>query len=199
MTFGDTWTPLVTQPDRLAVPRSTRWRFQGLFALDAAVLAGALGLVAAGVAVGVAAGAIMILVAAMMGAAATVGLSTGMPRYKALNLAERRHAPLLSCEARDGFIMLAPGPTARRSRQLLVVPGETVTVDVAPDLRHSLFYVVVALKWTISTGGRSIKFSTYFEPDPECFGEVGAAFASVGLHPMFTYRPLSHSVFFADM
>lgn len=199
MTLSDTMMPLVIQPARLVVPRSTRLKYQALFAIDAAFLAGALGLVAAGVAVGGAAGAFMIFVGAMMGAGATVGLSTGMPSYKALNLAERHHAPLLSCEARDGFIVLTPGSTPKRSRQLLVVPGETVTVDVAPDLRRSLFYVVIALKWTISSGGRSTKFSTYFEPDAEYFGEVGLALSGIGLHPVFTYRPLSHSAFFSDM
>ena len=199
MTLSDTMMPLVTQPARLAVPRSTRLRFQGLFAIDAVFLAGALGLVAAGVAVGGVIGAFMIFVGAMMGAGATIGLSTGMPGYKALNLAERHHAPLLWAETRDGFVMLTPGPTPKRSRQLLVVPDETVTVDVAPDLRRSLFYVVIALKWTISSGGRSTKFSTYFEPDPELFGEVGLALAGIGLHPVFTYRPLSHSAFFSDM
>jgi hypothetical protein len=141
----------------------------------------------------------MILVAAMMGAAATVGLSTGIPSYRTLNDVERHRAPLLWAATRDGFVMLTPGPGPKRSRQSLVVPGETVAVDVAPDLRRSLFYVVIALKWTISTGGRSIKFSTYFEPDPEFFGEVGLALSGIGLHPVFTYRPLSHSVFFSDM
>jgi len=72
-------------------------------------------------------------------------------------------------------------------------------VDVAPDLHQALFYVVIALKWTLTCDGRSTRFTTSFEPDAQFFEEVGAALPGIGLRPVFTYRPLSHSVFFADM
>lgn len=199
MTLSDTLTPLVIQPDRLMVPRSTRVRYQALFALDGLFLLIALGLLGGGVTVGGAAGTVMFFIAAMMGVPGVIGLDTGTPSYRALNLTERRRLPLLFGHMQDSFVVLTPGPHPKRSRELLVVPGAAVTVDVAPDLRHSLFYVVIALKWTISSGGRSTRFTTYFEPDPQFFNQVGEALAAVGLQPVFTYRPLSHSVLFADM
>ncbi|MCB2412791.1 hypothetical protein LGT39_08025 [Demequina sp. TTPB684] len=195
----ETPVPLVIQPERLSVPRSTRMRYRALFALDAAILVMMAGLAAAGVAVGSAVGAVMVFVAVLMAAMAIIGFATGIPSYRMLDRVERGRVPLLWAEARDSFVVLTPGPRPKRSKELLVVPGAMVNVDVAPNLRHSLFYVVLALKWTISCEGRSTRFTTFFEPDPAFFDEVGRALADTGLHPAFTYRPLSHSFYFADM
>lgn len=195
----ETPTPLVVQPDRLRVPRSTHMRYRALFAVDAVILVMMVGLAAAGVVVGSVAGAAMIFVAIVMIAAVTIGFATGIPSYRLLDRVERGRAPLLWGEARDSFVVLTPGPRPKRSMELVVLPGSMVNVDVAPNLRHSLFYVVLALKWTVSCEGRSTRFTTFFEPDPEFFDQVGRALASTGVHPVFTYRPLSHSFYFADM
>lgn len=199
MTLTELPTPLVVQPERLRVPRSTHSRYVGLLAFDSVVLVAMVALAAAGVMVGSVAGALMVLVAVFMVAAVAVGFATGIPSYRALSLVERGRVPLLWGETRDSFVVLTPGPRPKRSKELVLLPGTMVNVDVAPNLRHSLFYVVLALKWTITCEGRSTSFSTFFEPDPEFFDEVGRALAGMGLYPVFTYRPLSHSVMFADM
>ena len=77
-------------------------------------------------------------------------------------------------------------------------PGQTVTVDVAPDRSQVLLGVVVTLKWTITSGGRSTSFLTYFDPDVAFFDEVETALAGIGVQSVFSYRPLRHSFSWAD-
>ena len=192
-------TPIVTQPARLRVPAATRTKFRILFVLDAVFISAGLALMGVGLVVGAAASLAMIGFGALFVLPASIGFATGIPLFVALNRTERDGAPLLSVQYDNGFVVLVPGPQARRSRRLMVVPGSTVSVDVKPDLNRSLFYVVVALKWTLSTSEGSTSFSTYFEPDPFYFHEVGAGLSGVGLVPIFTYKPLSHGILFSDM
>jgi len=198
MAVGDAVMMLVSQPDRLTVPRSTRVRYQVVLAWGGLVLAAALGLVVAGMVVGAGWGFLLYVGAYFLGAAAIIALALLIRGFRQLNLVERRHTPLLWGRVRDGVVVLMPGPRVKRSRYLSVEPGQTVTVDVAPDLRQVVAWVVVALKWTITSGGRSTSFRTYFEPDVAFFDEVETAFASIGVRPVFSYQPLSHSFYWAD-
>jgi|GEM_PF-1926534 len=198
MVLGDSVIRLVSQPDRLKVPRSTRVRYQVGFAWDGLALAAALGLVVAGMVVGAGWGFLLYLGASILGMAAIIGLALGRHNFRPLNLVERRRVPLLWGRVRDGMVVLMPGPRVKRSRNLNIVPGEAVTVDVAPDRSRVVFGVVVALRWTLTSGGRSTSFRTYFEPDVAFFDEVETALAGIGVRPVFSYQLLSHSFSSAD-
>jgi hypothetical protein len=191
------YEPFLTQPQRLRIPQSTLAKYRLLWILDTVFgVAGLLAIVVAALTVrGGALVGVVALAALALLLPATIGFVTGIPGYRAARQIERGERALLYAARPESGLALSTGTQPG----LHVRPGDYVTVHAGPNLRQSLFYVVVALKWTIAANGRAVSFSTHFEPDAEFFAELQRSLEAHGAVVAMTYRPLSHSLLFADM
>jgi hypothetical protein len=191
------YEPFLTQPQHLRIPQSTLDKYRLLWIGD--TVFGTAGLVAIVVAAvfarGLALAGAVAVIAFVTLLPATIGFATGLPGYRFALRVERGERALLYAARLESGLALSIGSEPG----LLVRPGDYVTVHAGPNLQKSLFFVVVALKWTIAANGRSLFFSTHFEPDPEFFADLQRSLEAEGAHVAMTYRPLSHSVYIADM
>ena len=191
------YEPFLTQPQRLRIPQSTLSKYRLLWILDIVFAAGGLLVIVAAAltARGGALAGIVVLAALLLLLPATIGLATGLPGYRAAMRIERGEQALLYAARVESGLALSTGTEPG----ILVRPGDYVTVHAGPNLRQSVFYVVVALKWTIVANGRAVTFSTHFEPDAEFFADFQRSLEAQGAVVAMTYRPLSRSLLFADM